>query len=104
MNFITQSFILDLNRKFLKILRGEYFLWSISLERVVVPSPPKIVITFPGSIRSYPVKDNYIGSAVSEILRYKQTEKQTNILLLYYKDNLAGEGDDIAQWYHIDLK
>ena len=29
-------------------------------------------------MRSYPVKGNPIGSAVSDILRYKQTDKQTN--------------------------
>ena len=33
-------------------------------------------------MRSYPVKDNHISSAVSEILRYKkQTERQLDILL-----------------------
>ena len=35
--------------------------------------------------RSYPVKESPIGSAVSEILRYTQTDRQTDILLLYYK-------------------
>ena len=56
---------------------------AISLERVIVTSP-KIVINFPRTFsrRSYPVMENPIGSAVSEILRYKQTD----ILLLYYKD------------------
>ena len=29
-------------------------------------------------MRSYPVKENQIGSAVSEILRYKQTNRQTD--------------------------
>ncbi len=29
------------------------------------------------SIRSYPVKEIHIGLAVSEILRYKQTDNQT---------------------------
>ena len=29
-------------------------------------------------MRSYPVKENPTGSAVSEILRYKHTNKQTN--------------------------
>ena len=38
-------------------------------------------------MRSYPVKENPIGSAVSEILWYKQTDTQTKILLLYYKDH-----------------
>ena len=50
-------------------------------------------------MRSYPVKTNHIGSAVSEILWYKhthkKTDKQIDILLLYYKDffylfNLTG--------------
>ena len=36
-------------------------------------------------MRIYPVKQNPIGSAVSEILRYRQTDRQTHILLLYYK-------------------
>ena len=38
------------------------------------------------SMRSYHVKENPIGSAVSENLWYKQTDKQTHILLLYHKD------------------
>ena len=37
---------------------------------------------FLGYMKSYPVKENHIGSALSEILRYRQT----NILLLYHKD------------------
>ena len=43
-------------------------------------------------MRSYNVKENPIGSAFSEILMYKhththiQTDRQTDILLLYYKD------------------
>ena len=32
---------------------------------------PQTVITFPGAMRSYTVKDNDIAVAVSEILRYK---------------------------------
>ena len=32
-------------------------------------------------MRSYIVKDNYIGSAITEILRYKHTK----ILLLFYR-------------------
>ena len=35
-------------------------------------------------MKSYPVKENYIGSAVSKILWYRQTD----ILLLYLKDFL----------------
>ena len=37
-------------------------------------------------MRSYPVKEHPSGSAVSEILRYRQKDKQTDILLLHYKD------------------
>ena len=37
-------------------------------------------------MRSYPVKENPIGAAVSEILRYRHTNRQKDILLLYYKD------------------
>ena len=33
-------------------------------------------------MRSHPVKEDPIGSAVSEILRYKHTDRQTDILLL----------------------
>ena len=45
-------------------------------------------------MRSYPVKENPIGLAVSEILSYKQTNRQTNkqtdIVLLCIIDNLYG--------------
>ena len=37
-------------------------------------------------MRSYPVKDNPIDSAVSQILRYKQTNRQTDIILLCFID------------------
>ena len=40
-------------------------------------------------MKSYPVKENPISSAVSKILRYKQTDRQTHMLLLYYNDNLG---------------
>ena len=33
-------------------------------------------------MRSYTVNENYIGSAVIEIFRYRQTDTQTNIVLL----------------------
>ena len=38
-------------------------------------------------MRSYPVKENHIGLAVSEILRYKQTVRQTDKhrSTLYYR-------------------
>ena len=40
-----------------------------------------------GPMRIYPVKENYIGSVISEILRYTQTNTHTqiDILLFYYK-------------------
>ena len=45
---------------------------TISFGRVVVPFI-KIVITFPGLMRGYIVKENNIGTAVSEIFWYKKT-------------------------------
>ena len=36
-------------------------------------------------MRSNIVKENHIGSAVSEILWYTHTDTQTKILLLYYR-------------------
>ena len=38
-------------------------------------------------MKSYPVKENPICSAVSEILRYKQTKRQTDIVLLCIIDD-----------------
>ncbi len=38
-------------------------------------------------MRSYPVKEIPISSAVSEILQYKHTHRQIDILLLYYEDS-----------------
>ena len=52
-------------KKFSKILGDSFFLGAIFLGRVVVCSP-KIV-------RSYTEKENHIGLAVREILRYRQT-------------------------------
>ena len=37
-------------------------------------------------MRIYTVKENPIGSAVTEILWYRHTNRQTYILLLFYKD------------------
>ncbi len=51
---------------------GNFFVGTISFGRVVVPSP-KIVINLP---RLY--EENLIGSAVSVIIRYKQTDRHTN--------------------------
>ena len=52
---------------------------AISLGRVVIPTP-KIVI----KPMSYPVKENHIGSSVSEILG---TDKHPVTLLLGYQSN-----------------
>ena len=40
-------------------------------------------------MRSYPVKENPIGFAVSEILWYTQTDRQIDILLPFYKDSMS---------------
>ena len=53
---------------------GNSFLGVISLESMVVPSP-KIVVNLPG--------ENHTGSAVQT---NRQTEKQTNILFLYFNE------------------
>ena len=37
-------------------------------------------------MRSYTVNENLIGSVVSMILRYTHADRQTEILLIYYKD------------------
>ena len=59
-------------------------------------------------MRIYPVIENLIGSAVSEILRYKQTNTQTkrhkDILLLLYNDIsicLANSLYLLIQYYYI---
>ena len=51
--------------------KGEegYFQWAISIWRLVVPLP-KIVIDLSRTYRSYTVKVNHIGSAVSVIVRH----------------------------------
>ena len=77
-NPYTIIIILELKRKSKKItfkkriLGGYFFLGAIG--RIVVPS-----IIIRGTYESCPVKENHIGSAVTKILRYRQT----NILLLF---------------------
>ena len=71
--------------------------FSISLERVLVVITPKIVITFPGPMRSITAKQNHIGSVVSVILRYTHT--QIEILLLYYED--VSESQSIELSYNL---
>ena len=54
------------------------------------------------NIFSYSVKRNPIGSAVIEILWFRQKDKQTDILLLYCKDCLISEKLSYAScghWY-----
>ena len=51
-------------------------------------------------MRIYPVKENPIGSAVSEIFWYRHTEnKQTNILLLWNKDYSVREKRLLTDYY-----
>ena len=52
---------------------GLNFSRGISHGRVMVPSPKIVFKNFPGHIRSYPVNQNYIGSAISF-----GTDRQTN--------------------------
>ena len=60
-------------------------------------------------MRSFTVKENLIGLAVSEILHYTQTDKQTDILLLFYigimlkKPNLLASlrKQDLVQIYFV---
>ena len=82
MNLITKFLNLDFKRK----SKSKKKLGAISLGREVIPSP-KIVINLSGTYEIYPVKENLIGSAISEILRYKQTNRQTDrhISTLYYR-------------------
>ncbi len=50
----------------------------ISLGGSVVVASPKIVINLPGTYDKIPVKEDPIGSAVSEIFHYKHTNTQSN--------------------------
>ena len=66
LNLITQFFILDFKRKKKKI--GGRIFW----EERWYPSP-KQLYPFPGPTISYHVKENLIGSAVSERERERET-------------------------------
>ena len=72
--------------------KGQPKIRAFSLGRVVVPSL-EIDINLP---RTNEVKVKHIGSAVSEILWYKQTNRFTNrqtyILLLHHKDIYVYQG------------
>ena len=54
-------------------------------------------------MRSYPVKKNPIGSAVSEILRYKQTDRQTNRQTNKQTDRQTNRQTDIVLLCIIDI-
>ena len=41
-------------------------------------------------MRSYPVKENHIGSAVSEILRYRQIDRKTSCYFIIKKIYIIG--------------
>ena len=53
-------------------------------------------------MRSYHVKENPIDLAVGEIIWYRQTDKQMDIQLLYYKDCLTFLNFTIYIFYAID--
>ena len=54
------------------------FLGEISLGMEVVPSSKIDINLIRIYMRSYPVKENHIGSAVTEILWYKQTDIESS--------------------------
>ena len=49
-------------------------------------NPQKIVTNLPRTYDSYTVKKNLIGLAVSNILRCKETDRDTDIQLHHHKD------------------
>ena len=55
---------------------------AISLGRMLVPSPT-IVIYLIRTYGTVPLKKDHIGSVISEILRYRKTHTNKNLLLLY---------------------
>ncbi len=63
------------------------FLCAISLELVILQSP-KITscFTFTKTMRSYTVKENHVGSAVSEIIWYRQIAKSS---YYFYKKHMT---------------
>ena len=54
-------------------MERSFFLVDFSLKGGVNPSS-KNLKTFPGPMRSYTVKENHVGSAVSKTFQYRQTE------------------------------
>ena len=51
---------------------------------------PKSAKTFPEPYGSYNVKENHIGSVVSEILLYRHTHRQTSLYFIIVKENHIG--------------
>ena len=69
---IQQKWLKDKSMGWLSAVMN-FFLGVIFLGRVVVPSP-KIVKNLSGTMLGYPIKENPIGSAVSEIRPYKHKQ------------------------------
>ena len=74
--FGTQSFITKLFFCFLKNIG--YFLLNFDCFFSQLEVSKRMSQYFLFTMRSYPVKENPFGSAVSESLRYKHTDTQTN--------------------------
>ena len=52
-------------------------------------------------MRSYPVMENPIGSAVSEILRYTHTDRETNTHLVTFLEGSLAMIKEIAKNIHL---
>ena len=69
-----RSIHVSCNILFIFLCGGKFFLGAVFLGRVLVPSL-KIFKNLQGSMRTYTVKENYIGSVFSEILSDRQTDR-----------------------------
>ena len=80
-NFIYISMSICCSSIYVKtrILKKIWCLWDFSWEGGTLPQ--NSYKPFPGPMRSFPVRENPIGSAVNEILRYRQTNKHPVTLL-----------------------
>ena len=70
-------------------------------ERLVVVPAPKIVINFPKTYEMYPVKENPICSAVSEILGYKQTNILYFMIRIYFMTHMTNSDNNSIQVLNI---
>ena len=82
LNLITYFFRFKMKKKNI-FLEGKIFLEVIYLGRGGVVPSPKIVLKPSHNIWEA-VKESLIGSTVSEIHRYRQTDRYTKTLFLYY--------------------